>query len=153
MLVLAAPSLAQTAVPPNEAAALSITGQVAHPQTFTAAELAGLPATTVEVSQATEHGIQHATYTGELLWSLLERAAPIDAPGEKTHLQHIFFARGRDGYSVALAMAEIDPTFEGKPVIIAYAQDGKPLPGLRLVVPNDKRAGRSVRDLAAIEVK
>ena len=62
-------------------------------------------------------------------------------------------ARGQDGYAVALAIGELDPNFEGKQVLIAYAQDDKPLPGLRLVVPADIRGGRGVHDLAAIEVR
>jgi len=37
--------------------------------------------------------------------------------------------------------------------LVAYAQDGKPLPGPRLVLPGDARAGRNVRDLVAIEVR
>ena len=37
---------------------------------------------------------------------------------------------GADGYVVALAVGELDPEFEGKSVLVAYARDGKPTPGL-----------------------
>ena len=50
-------------------------------------------------------------------------------------------------------MVELDPNFEGKQVLVAYAQDGKPLPALRLVIPADAHAGRNVRDVVAIEVR
>ena len=62
-------------------------------------------------------------------------------------------ARGRDGYTVALSIAELDPSLEGKQVLIATARDGKPLGGLELIVPGDKRAARQVHDLLAIEVQ
>jgi DMSO/TMAO reductase YedYZ molybdopterin-dependent catalytic subunit len=61
---------------------------------------------------------------------------------------------GRDGYRAVLALAEIAPEFEAKQVILAERMDGKPLDAehLRVVVPLDKRGGRSVRDVARIEV-
>ena len=61
--------------------------------------------------------------------------------------------RGGDGYAVALAIGEIDPAFENKQVVLADAQDGQPLAAARLVVPGDAKAGRSVRGVAAIEVR
>jgi hypothetical protein len=54
---------------------------------------------------------------------------------------------------VALAIAEIDPGFEGKQVLIATTQDGKKLAAPELVVPGDRRAGRRVHDLTGIEVQ
>ena len=151
LMATAAPGGAQPSGPP---ASLSVQGQVRHPLSFTAAELARLPPTTVESRFDTEHGPEHATYTGVLLWTLLGKAGLVNAPGRKTYLQHTIMVRGRDGYMVALSVAELDPGFEGKPVVVAYAQDGKPAaPGLRLVVPLDKEGGRSVKDLVAIEVR
>ena len=52
-------------------------------------------------------------------------------------------------------MAEIDPEFEGKQVLLAYPMDDHAIGvgRLRLVVPGDKRGGRSVRDVARIEVR
>ena len=60
---------------------------------------------------------------------------------------------GQDGYSVTLAMGEIDPEFENKPVLLALDRDGAALPLPRLALPGDKRAGRSVRDVATITVR
>jgi molybdopterin-binding protein len=61
---------------------------------------------------------------------------------------------GRDGYRAVLAVGEIAPEFEGKRVLLAERMDGRPLGAdhLRVVVPLDKRGGRSVRDVARIEV-
>jgi hypothetical protein len=61
---------------------------------------------------------------------------------------------GRDGYAVALAVGELDPHYEGKSVILAYAGGEPPasIAARRLVVPGDKHGGRSVRDVTSIEV-
>lgn len=139
---------------------LELQGWVARPRTFTVQELKGLAPTTVELTGMAGHGDEpaehtgaQATYTGELLWTLVDEAGLVDEPGPKTHLQHTIIAHGQDGYAVALAIGEIDPKFEGKQVIIAYEQAGKEMPSLKLVVPNDKRGGRSVKDLVSIEVR
>jgi hypothetical protein len=53
-------------------------------------------------------------------------------------------------------MGEIAPMAEGKPVMIAYLRDGKPIEPagtVRLVVPGDHHAARSVHDVVRIEVK
>jgi len=141
--------LAAAAVPIE----LAISGRVEQPRTLALADLQALPPVVVEVTYATARGPQAATYTGALLWSLLTAAAPVDEPGRNTHLRHTLLAHGKDGYAVAVAIGELDPHMEGKQVIVAYAQDGKPLPSLRLVVPGDSHAGRSVRDLVSIEVR
>jgi hypothetical protein len=52
-----------------------------------------------------------------------------------------------------VSIGEIDPNFGNAPVMLAYAQDGKPLPTLRLVFPSDKHGARDVRDVLHIEVR
>jgi len=89
------------------------------------------------------------------LWTLLEKAHPIDEPGKNASLKHTLLITGRDGYAVALALGEIDPHYEGKQIIIAY-EGGEPpasISSLRLVVPGDVHGGRSVRDVAKIELR
>lgn len=131
---------------------LTLKGRLAHPSSISLAELKAMPAMTVEVSHSGHNGSQTSRYTGVLLWTLVKTAEPVDENGPRTHLQHIFRAIGQDGYSVALAIGEIEPDFEGKQVLVAYAQDGQALTTLKLVVPADTKAGRSVRDLIAIDV-
>jgi DMSO/TMAO reductase YedYZ molybdopterin-dependent catalytic subunit len=149
LLAPAAPAVAQNSAPPG----LAIEGRVEHPRTLALTDLTALPPATVQVEHTHGQDAQKETFTGALLWPLLTAAGPVDEPGKRTFLQHTVLARGQDGYAVALAIGELDPNFEGKQVLIAYAQDGKPLPGLRLVVPADTRGGRSVHDLVAIEVR
>ena len=146
-LLAPAAAVAQSASP-----SLAIGGRVEHPRTLALTDLQALPPVTVEVEHAHEKDAQRHRFTGALLWPLIAAAGPVDA-GKRTFLQHTVLARGQDGYAAALAIGELDPNFEGKQVLVAYAEDDKPLPGLRLVVPADARAGRSVRDLVAVEVR
>jgi len=66
-------------------------------------------------------------------------------------------ATGSDGYKVALAIGEIDPAFHPGDVIVADTLNGQPLaPDLgpfRLVVTEDKRPARAVRNLVSVELK
>jgi hypothetical protein len=145
LLAIATPAAAQAPV------TVSLSGRIPHPRTLSAADLS--PAVTVEVPASARPDAPKTVFGGALLWPLLDGAGWVDAPGRKTHLQHVIFARGRDGYAVALSIAELDPAFEGKQVLIATTQDGKPLASPELVVPGDRRAGRRVHDLIGIEVQ
>jgi hypothetical protein len=107
-------------------AGITIDGQVQKTQHLKLADLETLPSTSVSVSFVTGHGQETGTYTGVLLWTLLTNASIVDAD-PKQHLHHtIFVTSGADHYVVALSIGELDPKFEGKSVIIAYAKDGKP---------------------------
>lgn len=127
-----------------------VDGRVERPATYSVTALAALPA--LEVGAASENGVT-ATFVGTPLWPLIEAARPIDGPEPGAHLQHTLLARGADGYVVAIAMGEVDPAVEGKPIIIAYKQDGVILAAPRLVVPGDRGAGRNVRALVSIDVQ
>src|SRR5262249_38614865 len=75
--------------------------------------------------------------------------------GEEREHQTYLLVTGRDGYTGAPAIGERDPPVEGKSVILAY-DGGEPAASrtaLRLVVPGDVHGGRSVRDVATIEVR
>ena len=149
LLAPAAPAVAQNSAPPS----FVIEGRVEHPRTLALADLQALPPVTVQVEHAHGQDAQRKTFTGALLWPLITAAGPVDEPGKRTFLQHTVLGRGQDGYAVALAIGELDPNFEGKQVLVAYAEDDKLLPSLRLVVPADTRGGRSVHDLVAIELR
>ncbi len=151
------PAAAEAAEPaPKQvanSAELSIQGQVAHPQVFSASDLHRLASTTLVVNQRSEHANGRATYTGVLLRVLLDQVGLVDQPGRKTHLRHVVLASGRDGYGVAVALGEFDPAFANKQIMVAYARDNRPLDGLQLVVAGDNSAGRSVKDLVSLEVR
>lgn len=145
-----APSVGQPGPAPLE---LAVSGQVEHPRILAIADLQALPPVTLEAAHITSRGVQRGTYTGPLLWALIDAAVPVDEPGGRNRLQHTLLARGRDGYAVALSIGELHPDLGHQQILVAYAQDGQALPALRLVVPGDAHASRNVRDLVAIEVR
>lgn len=119
-------------------------------------DLQSMPRKTVTIHNP--HTSADETYSGVRLADIL---APLKVPvgdglrGEA--LAICIVATGSDGYKVALPIAEIDPAFHPGEVIIADAFNGKPLAPeigpFRLVVTEDKRPARAVRNLVSIELK
>ena len=115
--------------------------------------LHSFPPYSLAVSFETEHGTRQASFEGPLLWTVLDHAHVVPAkPGDQ--VRRIVVLAGRDGYIAVLALGEIAPDFENKQVVLAEKMDGQPLGSehFRIVVPGDKRGGRSVRDLMRIDV-
>jgi hypothetical protein len=149
LLAVGAPALAWS----EDRAVLK--GAVKQELVLDEALLKSLPAVTVDVTFETGEGKKSGRYTGVLLWALVEKAGTVDQPGKNAGLRHTLLITGRDGYAAAVALGEIDPHYEGKSVILAYAGGDPPASfgALRVVLPGDAHGGRSVRDVAAIEVK
>ena len=62
----------------------------------------------------------------------------------------------RDGYRVTFSLGDLDPSLGNRQVCLVDQCDGKPLTGdsgpLRLVVPEDSRPARSIRQIDRITV-
>lgn len=144
----------QAAGAEQQAGTLVFVGQDGRPTALGIADLEQMPSVTVRLSREREHGTPTA-YAGPLLWAVLGRTGAVGTEEPRARVGRTVTVTGRDGYAVVLALAELDPEFEGKPVIVATQADGKPIGGgaLRLVVPGDKRAGRSVRDPTKVVVR
>jgi molybdate transport system substrate-binding protein len=116
--------------------------------------IASLPRLTQRVGFMTGHGEQQNDWSGPLLWDVLVASGAIDPgkPAEQVHL--VVHVTGSDGYVAAIALAEIAPQFAGRPIQLADQMNGAPLPdhALRLIVPGDRRGGRSVRDVVCIDI-
>jgi DMSO/TMAO reductase YedYZ molybdopterin-dependent catalytic subunit len=92
--------------------------------------------------------------TGVYLRDILDAAEVNYNPDVKNDTLSMYIvATGSDGYQAIIAYGEIDPSFAGQPVLVAYEQDGQPLTALRLVVPGDKHGGRYVSNLVSLEVR
>ncbi len=146
------------ATPPAHSDSIKIEGGVDHPRTLTAAELEKEPQTSVTISQHTGHGTLSGSFVGVSLWTLLqETGVTLDATKKNDLIRHTVTVTGTDGYSAVLSLAEIAPEFGDDQALIAWQQDGKPLPDrdsfARLIVPGDKAAGRGIGAIATIEVK
>lgn len=121
------------------------------PRQVTAEHIATLPAITQHAA------IEHAdrVWTGPLLWNVLVDAGAVDPakPADAVHLAVRVI--GADGWTAAFGLAELSPQFADKPIQLADKVNGAALPGgsLRLVVPDEHRGGRSVRDVVRIDIQ
>lgn len=114
----------------------------------------GLPRRTVTVND--ERGVR-ATYSGVDLGALIgAKGAPQDGRLRGKALADYVLAVGSDGYRAAFALAELDPTFSEKIVLLADTVDGKPLGSdigpYRLVIPDEKLHARWVRNVVEVDV-
>ena len=121
---------------------------------FSPQMLAALPAVSLDVSFGTARGPVHARFSGPLLWMVLVRAGAVDPTRPRRQAGQTILVTGQDGYAAALAVGEVSPDFEAKPVILAESMNGQPLGSgyLRLVVPGDRKGARDMRDVVRIAV-
>ena len=133
---------------PGWGAGLVVVGADGTEHTLDPALLDAMPTTTVTQGENGRH------FEGPLLWTVLDRAAAVNAPRFHDHVRQTVLLTGRDGYTAVLALGEIAPEFENKQIVIAVRLDGQPLgpDHLRIVVPGDKRGGRGVHDLVRVTV-
>jgi hypothetical protein len=115
-----------------------------------------LPHKTVTIHNPHENADE--TYAGVPLIELLKQVgAPVGKDVHGKALSEYVVATGSDGYKVVLALAELEPDFHPGDVLVADTMDGKPLDAkigpFRLVVSDDKRPARSVRNLVSVELK
>jgi hypothetical protein len=122
---------------------------------LTADDLKLLPRT--EMTATDPHENKQHRYSGVLVRDLL---AKVGAPmGEKLRgsaLQLAVVVHSKDGYGTLFALAEFDPAFSDRDLLLADSEDGAPLAAnaapLRLIVPGDKRAARWARMVTSIEL-
>ncbi|MFC3716734.1 molybdopterin-dependent oxidoreductase [Luteimonas soli] len=118
-----------------------------------ATTLAGLPRETVA---ATAHG-ETLQCEGVALAALMQVAGAMPAePLRGAQLARYVQVDARDGYRAVFSLAEFDPTLGNHAAFLVDRCNGKALDEqagpLRLVVPGEARAARSVRQVRAITV-
>jgi len=124
-------------------------------QVLSTERLAGLETVTQRVSFASGQGEQQNEWTGPLLWDVLAASGLIDTGKPREQVPLVVRITGADGYTAAVALAEIAPQFAGRQVQLAIQMNGAALPNqaLRLIVPGDHLGGRSVRDVVRIDIE
>jgi hypothetical protein len=150
------PAMGSSAPSATRADVLTITAGPRERGVFTPATLKDYPHVTVTTFN--HHIKKSETWSGVPLIDLL---GPLGVPHGKTlmgkALADYIVATGSDGYTSVVALGEIDPAFHPGVVLVADTLDGKPLGAktgpFRLVVSEDKKPARSVRNLVSIEVK
>jgi DMSO/TMAO reductase YedYZ molybdopterin-dependent catalytic subunit len=155
LLLLLLPAITGRAV--AESPALTISGEsaaVPHPRGWTLAELAALPHLEVK---GTEKDGTVVTWSAIPLAKLLaEAGVPQGEQLRGPALALALLVKASDGYQVVFALPELDPAMTDKQVLLADKADGQPLSPalgpLRLVVPDEKRHARWVRQVIGLEI-
>jgi len=151
---------AQQAAPPSSGAGSSdllLQARAYHdPLHLTIGELKALPHITVTIHNS--HTDADETYSGVRLADLLAKlGAPLGNDLRGRALANYIVATGSDGYQAVLALGEVDPSFHPGEVLVADSMNDKALDAhsgpLKLVVTEDTRPARSVRNLTTIELK
>jgi hypothetical protein len=96
-------------------------------------------------------------YEGVVLHEILRRT---DTPqGEALRGEALMLSvsvKATDGYGVIFSLAELDPLFSDHHVLLAYRRDDAALDPkdgpLRLVIPEEKRRGRWVRQVSDLQI-
>ncbi len=151
-LLLCAPAIVCAQASP--AVALRVTGDVPNHLELSAADIAAFQRQTIRV--ADEKGTP-AEYGGVAVAEILEKAgAPLGKDMKGPNMAVGLVARAPDGYHVLFSMAEFDPAFSDRVILLADRRDGKPLDNregpLRIIVPGDKRHARWIRGVTTLEV-
>lgn len=145
----ASPAAAMHATARLPSTRLAVTGAVKIPLDLDLAALQVLPAGTAMLGAA--------SYSGVDLWTLLDTVAGLKLAGDRmgASLSMYVVATGTDGYQAVLSLGELDPAFGARKVLVATSMNGTPLGAngmARLIVTGDVKQGRSVSNLASIEV-
>ena len=141
---------------PQSDTVLTITGEGITPIGLSLADLMKLPTETV---RGVDHDKQEYAFEGVDVYRILSLAGVRFADTLKGRIftSTVLVVRAMDNYEAVFALAELDPTDTESPVILAFRQDGKPLPAkdgiLRIISPREKRHIRWVRQVQSFEVQ
>ncbi|WP_201722812.1 molybdopterin-binding oxidoreductase [Caulobacter sp. BP25] len=133
---------------------LAVVGLDGKAAVLSAADLAALPRARVDLDA---HGERHR-YEGPLLIEVLAKAgAPTGKALRGPAMANVVLVEARDGYAVALGLAEADPATRSNRIILADRRDGAALPAdegaYRLVIEGDLRPARSARMVNRLVVR
>lgn len=155
VVVFALPSMAWGQTSAAQAQTLHVSGPSGQSVELGIHDLDAMPRETVNVVD--EKG-NHATYTGVPLLEILGRAgtpAGKDLRGKQMALYVLVGAA--DGYHAVFALAELDPAFTDRRVLLVDQRDGRelgPAEGpFRIIAPGEKRHARWVHNVTSLTVE
>ena len=151
-LLLCGPAIVCAQASP--AVALRVTGDVPKHLDLSVADIAAFHRQTIHVTD--EKGTP-AEYDGVPVAEILEKAgAPLGNSMKGPNMAVGLVAHAPDGYEVLFSLAEFDPAFSDRVIMLADRRDGIPLDNregpLRIIVPGDKRHARWIRGVDTLEV-
>ena len=145
----------QTVSPKPDETLLRVETEGGKPFELKAADLAKLPHREVK---AKAHDGAETTFSGVDLREVLKLAGvKFGDEGRKTNLISYLIVEAADNYRVVFAMSELEPNFTDKTILLADQRDGKLLSKdegkLRLVVPDEKKLARAVRQAVRLKIQ
>lgn len=151
LIVMANTARAQSTGAPS----IVITGDGLKEMTLTAQDLRRLPQVALK---AKGHDSREHEYAGVEIYEILKLAgAPLGPKLRGGNLAMYVLITAADNYQVVYALPELDHEFTPDVVLLATAEDGKPLPDgdgpFRLVNPADRKHARWVRQVSRIEIR
>jgi hypothetical protein len=135
----------------GDARSVSLGGEVHSPKSYSPADLAALPQTTLTVTVAG----RETTDAGVLLEDLVKDAGPAypALANTKNELLRVTATVRGAGREVTFAVGELDPGFGNHPALLALTQDGHTVEGGPiLVVPGDRAPARFVPQVSAVTI-
>jgi len=118
---------------------MSVTGAVADPAGYTAAQLTALPQTT--------YPVRGKKISGVALENVVNTAGPVLPAGKNTLLRVLVTVTARHHVPVTFALGELDPSFGNHPAVLTTHRTE-----IDLVVPGDRTAQRTVDDVTGLRV-
>jgi len=160
VLAMAAPSLGwsqqgSTCPAPTNGPSpiLHVRGAVDSPLDLNADDLAGLPRRRLQVEER-DGGV--AEYEGILLADVLARAGVPMESLRGRQAATVVVAEARDGYRAVYALAELDPAFSDRELVLADRKNGAELSAdegpFRLIMLGERRHSRWIRQLSCLRV-
>jgi hypothetical protein len=151
LLVFALPQFAHG----QNAPTLHVSGPDGQSAVLTAHDLDAMAHTSANVVD--EKG-NHATYDGVPVSEILHRVgAPFGKDQRGQKMAFYMLVSASDGYHAVYAIAEVDPAFTDRVVLLAYRRDGKELSSqegpFRIIAPGEKRHARWVRNVTSVSIK
>jgi DMSO/TMAO reductase YedYZ molybdopterin-dependent catalytic subunit len=144
----------KTSIGTDSPVLVQVVGEVLHPLSLSAADLAKFKHQTV---RAKRHDGVESQYEGVPLVDILAKAgAPVGKDLRGPAMALYLVVEASDGYRAAFALAELDPAFTDLVILLADRRDGQPLPArdgpLQIVVPGEKKHARWVRQVIKLKV-
>jgi DMSO/TMAO reductase YedYZ molybdopterin-dependent catalytic subunit len=136
-------------------AVVKVEGEVLKQLSLSISDLAKMKH--VQVSMKNHEGVLQQ-YSGVPIFDILQQAGVTvgkELKGE--NLTKYMLVRSSDGYEVVFSLAELDPSFTNRIVILADTKDGKPLADgvgpFRLVVPDENKPARSALEVTHLIIR
>jgi hypothetical protein len=139
----------------QDAPTLRVSGPDGRSIALTVHDLEAMPHRSADV---VDDQSNHATYEGVPVFEVLRRVgAPFGRELRGQKMAFYLLVSASDGYHAVFAIAELDPDFTNRLVLLAYRRDGKELSTVegpfRIIVPDEKRHARWVRNITSLSIK